>query len=248
MTGPEIGAEAAGRPDLSRRSTAAELMDTETVPFEEFQECLRHLERINICTLAYRPTFAWLDRLVKRRGADVPLSVLDVGYGHGDMLRRIAAWARRRGLAVRLAGVDLNPWSARAAEAATSPGLPVRYHVGDVFDWPDGEPVDVVISSLFAHHLPDRELVRFLRWMDGRARAGWFVNDLHRHALPYGVVRAAAGLLPVNRMVRHDAPLSVARAFTRQDWEGLIARGGLDPERVRVEWFFPFRYGVGAMR
>lgn len=49
--------------DFSRRSTQAELMDTETVSFQEFHQCLRQLEFINICTLAYRPTLQWLKRM-----------------------------------------------------------------------------------------------------------------------------------------------------------------------------------------
>ncbi|GAA0598027.1 methyltransferase domain-containing protein [Caenispirillum bisanense] len=236
---------------LAARATALELMDTEQVPFAEFEECLRHLAAINRWTGAYRPTLRWLDRLVRERGATAaaaPLTVLDVGFGYGDMLRRIAAWARRRGVAVRLIGVDLNPWSAEAAARATPAGLPIRWEVGDVFGWQPQEPVDVVISALFTHHLPDPDLVRFLRWMSRRARCGWFVNDLHRHPLSYHTVRAAARLLPVNRMVRHDAPLSVARAFTRDDWRRLLAEAELPPGRLTVEWRFPFRYGVGWRR
>jgi len=230
---------------LARRSTADELMDTEQVSFDEFRECLRHLERINRASLAYRPTLAWLDGLARRHPGR-PLTILDVGFGHGDMLRRVAAWAARRGVPVRLEGVDLNPWSAQAAREATPPDLPIGYHVGDVFDW--DRPADVVLSALFAHHLRDGDLARFLAWMDARATLGWFVNDLHRHVLPFAVVRAAAGLLPVNRLVRHDAPLSVARAFTRADWRRVLDLSGIDPARVTVEWFFPFRYGVGVRR
>ena len=44
------------RQDFSRRSTATELMDTEPTSFEEFDGYLRDLERINVLTLAYRPT------------------------------------------------------------------------------------------------------------------------------------------------------------------------------------------------
>ena len=51
-----------GAADLSRRSFDPELMDTEQVSFEEFQHCLRDLRRINLCTLAYRPTLTWLGR------------------------------------------------------------------------------------------------------------------------------------------------------------------------------------------
>ncbi len=234
--------------DLGRRSPALELMDTETVPFDEFAECLRHIAAINRVSLAYRPTLDWLDRLVAARAGAGPLTILDVGSGQGDMLRRIAAWARRREVPVRLVGVDLNPWSALAARAATPGDLPIRYETGDVFAWNPDERVDVVISSLFTHHLPDDALVAFLRWMRDAAAVGWFVNDLHRHPLPYHAVRLAARVLPVNRMVKHDAPLSVARAFTRADWRRIVARAGLDPAEVTVEWRFPFRFGVGWRR
>lgn len=231
--------------DLARRSRDLELMDTEEVGFAEFRECLAHLEAINRASLAYRPTLAFLDALARRHPGR-PLAILDIGFGHGDMLRAIHAWAARKGVAVTLDGVDLSPWAAKAAALATPPDAPIRYHEGDVFDWE--RPADVMLSSLFAHHLPDEALIRFLRRMEARARLGWFVNDLHRHAIPYAFVRAAAAILPVNRMVKHDAPLSVARAFTREDWRGLIARSRIDASRVRIDWFFPFRWGVGAMR
>lgn len=233
-------------PDLAARSDALELMDTETVPFAEFDQCLRHLAAINRLTGAYRPTLQWLDRMLAA-GPPLkgPLVILDVGFGYGDMLRRIARWAGARGIPVRLLGIDLNPWSAKAAAAVTPPQLPISFHTGDVFAWDADQPVDVVLSALFTHHLPDPDLVRFLRWMTARARRGWFVNDLHRHAIAHGAVRGAAGVLPVNRLVKHDAPLSVARAFTRADWQRLIAAAGLPPHQVSVRWVFPFRYGVG---
>ena len=235
--------------DLTRRSLASELMDTEVVPFEEFRQCLRHLEIVNRWTFAYRPTFAWLDRIAARIGPlHRPLTILDVGFGHGDMLRRIAAWADRRDLWLDLRGIDLNPWSAHAAKQATPPDCPIRFDTGDVFGLADHQPADIILSSLFTHHLADDDLIRFLRWMTARARIGWFINDLHRHALPYHFIRTLMRLVPANRMVRHDAPVSVARAFTRADWNRLIAEAGLDPARVSVEWYFPFRYGVGFTR
>jgi hypothetical protein len=66
------------RQDFSRRSAATELMDTDPVSFEEFDDYLRDLERINILTLAYRPTLLWLKRAVADFPAGRPISVLDV--------------------------------------------------------------------------------------------------------------------------------------------------------------------------
>ncbi|MGQ9368203.1 methyltransferase domain-containing protein [Azospirillum sp. ST 5-10] len=233
--------------DLPRRRLVPELMDTEPVAYAEFRTCLRHLEAINRATGAYRPTLRWLDRVVARHGRGTPLRVLDAGSGHGDMLRRIHRWAARRGVAVELTGVDLNPWSARAAREAAPDGPAIRYLTADLFALPEDERPDVIVSSLFAHHLDDGQLVAFLRWMEGRARLGWFVNDLHRHAVPLAAVRAAVAVLPVSRLVVHDAPVSVARAFTRDDWTRLLAGAGLGAA-ARVAWFVPFRLCVGRIR
>src|SRR3546814_14335076 len=73
---------------LAERSDAAELMDTEAVPFDAFRECLRHLELTNRASLAYRPTLAWRGRSARRHPGRPP-SILAGGFRHGEMLRRI---------------------------------------------------------------------------------------------------------------------------------------------------------------
>src|SRR5580704_2557172 len=120
--------------DFACRSNLDELMDTEPVDFDEFRACLFDLSRVNRLTLAYRPTLAFLDRLAERglpKGR--PLEVVDVGSGYGDMLRKIDVWAETRGVAVALAGVDLNPWSRRAASEATPAGRPIQWITADAF-------------------------------------------------------------------------------------------------------------------
>jgi SAM-dependent methyltransferase len=174
--------------------------------------------------------------------------MVDVGCGRGDMLRQIWAWGRTRELQLRLIGVDLNPHAVAAAAAATPPEAPIRYIAADAFDLPDDLAADVVLSALFAHHLDDARLVRFLRWMEARARLGWLINDLHRHPLPYAVARAGAPLLRMHAFVRHDAPLSVARAFDRRDWLRLLDAAGLAPPASTVVWRFPFRFAVGRIK
>ncbi|MGI4811573.1 MAG: hypothetical protein ACRYF2_26155, partial [Janthinobacterium lividum] len=114
----------------------------------------------------------------------------------------------------------------------------------DVFDEAPGS-VDVIVSSLFTHHLSDAEVVRFLQWMERTARVGWFVNDLHRHPLAYHGFKALSGVARWHPMVRHDGPVSVSRAFTRRDWTRLLDQAGL---QARVRWHLPFRYCVGRLK
>lgn len=228
---------------LERRSDEPERMDVEEVAPEDLEHALRDLEWLTALGLYHRPVLRWLDRIAAGRAS---LSVLDVASGGGDMLRRIARWGRRRGIALRLEGVDLNPHARRVAERATEAWMPVTYRTADAFALgPDLEP-DIIISSHFAHHLTDDELVAFLRWMEATARLGWFVNDLHRHWLMLLGIRAITGALPFHRFVRSDGPISVRRSLVRADWERALAAAAIPPGRVELRWHMPFRWGLGT--
>lgn len=231
--------------DFSRRSDEAELMDDPSVDLETFRACLADLAKVNAVTLARVPTLDFLGRLRRAGRLDPgrPIEIVDAGSGYGDALAGIAAWAKRRGLAVRLTGVDLNPWSAQIAQAA-HPGV-ARFVTGDVFAH-EGE-TDIVVSSLFTHHLSDDDVVSFLQWMEGHATVGWFVNDLHRHAFPFYGFGLLARLMRWHRFVRHDGPVSIARAFTPADWETLLTRAGLT-DVAQVRWRFPFRLCVERIK
>ncbi len=236
--------------DFACRSTADELMDTEPVSLAELTACLVDLAAVNRMTLAYRPTLRFLDRLAERGGlpAGRPLEVIDVGSGYGDMLRAIDGWAARRGVRVSLTGVDLNPWSRQAATAATEAGRPIRWVTADAFAYQPEAGIDVVVSSLFTHHLPDPLVVRFLSWMEATARRGWFVNDLHRHPVPYHFFLRFARVARLHRFVQHDGPVSIARAFVRSDWERLLAEAGIDRGAVDIRWRVPFRLTVQRLK
>lgn len=229
---------------MNKRSEQSELMDTETVSFQEFQNCLRHLEFINHCTLAYRPTLRWFNEMFQKGQLSPTSSILDVGSGGGDMLRKIAQWGSQQRLNLELKGVDLNPLSKQAAELATPEEMKIHFQTSDIFALDGNNRPDYIISSLFTHHLPDESLVRFLSWMHQHATCGWFINDLHRHRLPYFFIKYMVKIFPFNRLVKHDAPVSVARAFTKNDWKHLLSLAEIPMENVQIKWFFPFRYCV----
>jgi SAM-dependent methyltransferase len=232
-------------PDFAARSTAPELMDADGIAYEDFRACLRDLAVVNTVTLARPPTLAWLKRAT--RGM-TRFTLLDVGYGQGDMLRTILAWSRRQGIEADLIGVDLNPWSEAAAREATPEADGIAYHTADVFAFEPERPIDFVVSSIFTHHLPDDALVRFVAWMEARARRGWFVNDLHRLAFPYYGFALLARLARWHRFVQHDGPVSIARSFRPEDWERAVAGAGLPPDAVEIRRVFPFRLCVGRLK
>jgi 2-polyprenyl-3-methyl-5-hydroxy-6-metoxy-1,4-benzoquinol methylase len=227
---------------LATRSMAEERMDTDCVDYDDYRHCLRDLARVNTVTLTSRPTLAWLARELAGRNS---FSLLDVACGHGDILRRISRWAERKGVAARLEGVDLNPWSTRAAREATPASSRIAYHTGDVFTFqPEGDRFDFIISSQFTHHLTDDEVVTFIRWMEANARRGWFIGDLHRHWFPYYGFGVLAWLARWHPFVLSDGRISIARSFVPDDWRRLIQNTGLTAADVEISWHMPFRLCV----
>jgi SAM-dependent methyltransferase len=220
-------------------------MDDDSVDFATFAGCLKDLAEVNGLTLAYRPTLRFLARLARsgRWPQDRPLKLIDVGSGYGDSLRLIDRWAARRGLKISLAGVDRNPWAAQAAGAATGPDQTIAWVTADVFDYV-GE-TDVIVSSLFTHHLDDEALVRFLSFMDRRARIGWMINDLLRHPVSWGGFSVLARVMRWHPFVRHDGPISIRRAFSPEDWRLYLAEA--DVHGARIEHRFPFRLCVSKL-
>jgi 2-polyprenyl-3-methyl-5-hydroxy-6-metoxy-1,4-benzoquinol methylase len=219
-----------------------ELMDGDC-SYEDFRNCLRSLEQVNRWLLGYRPTIAWLKRLP--RGLRDPVHIVDVGSGGGDLLRRIAGWARRRGIAVQLTGIDLNPHAARAAAESTPKELGIAWVTGDALVFRPERPVDIVVSSLMAHHLEDEEIVALLQWMEATAQLGWFINDLKRSKRSCLMFGWLGGMVEWHRFVLHDGPVSFRRAFREEDWVRLLAAAEVPLDKATVKHWRPGRLCVG---
>ncbi|MEH3100260.1 methyltransferase domain-containing protein [Sphingomonas adhaesiva] len=227
---------------LATRAVAEEWMDADDLPAATYADVVADLARVNRVTLAARPTLAFLRRLTTpgRR-----YRLLDVGYGDGDMLRRIARWGERRGVAFDLVGIDLNPRSEAAARAHTPPDTAIDWRTGD-YAGLAGETWDFIVSSLVAHHMTEAQLVAFLRFMQRHAAIGWLVNDLHRHAFAYRGWPLLAALFRWHPIVRHDGHLSIARSYRPAEWSAILDAAGV--EDARIYRAFPFRLCVERHR
>jgi len=208
--------------NFNRRAQLTELMD-EPCSYAELRECLRDLMSVNRTVFTYRPTLNWLEHFAAQSPGleHQPLHVVDVGSGAGDMLRRIERWARNKN---------------------------IEWVTCDAYSYKPDAKIDLVISSLFTHHLADVEIVEFLRWMEQVAVRGWFVNDLHRGRVPYYAFTLLANTMRWHKFVRHDGPVSVRRSFSAEDWMRYLSEAELDEKCVEVYTQWPGRLCVSRVK
>ena len=225
--------------DLAIRSSQEERMDAADLDGPTYAAVLKDLARVNRWTLTARPVLAFLRQMALGTRS---FSLLDVGFGHGDILRAIDRWARAHGIAAKLVGVDLNPRSAGIAQAATGPAANIDFRTGDYADQTDG--FDFIVSSQVAHHMTSQQLLDFIAHMERAARRGWLISDLHRHRLSHAGYPVLARAMRVHPIVREDGRLSIARSFRPREWAEIVGQAGVAADTVRIRRRFPFRLSV----
>jgi len=225
--------------DTSKRSDQREIMDDFTLEGEMFRDTLDKLETINRTLGGNVVTIAGLRSILKDQPKEREITIIDLGCGHGDILRDIAKFGRKKGYNFKLIGIDANQDAIDYADELSRDYPELTFETVDIFS-DDFKQLhfDVVLCTLFAHHFKNEELEPFLKMLLDKANLGIIVNDLHRHKLAYYLFKLI-GLFIKNRMVREDGLTSILRAFKRKDLEELSKNINA---KASIQWKWAFRY------
>jgi len=216
----------------------SELMDDPSLDKREHQKALAGLARLN--RFGDAPGMIWdeLSGLAKTPGHG-GLSILDIATGSGDVPVQLARIARKAGAILSIHACDISEYAlGEAKQRATKADVEVTtFTLNAVTDQIPRE-YDVVMCSLFMHHLPEEAVVEVLYKMKAAARKMVLVNDLLRNRKTYAMAVGASHLLSRSKVVHVDAALSVCAAFSVPEMDALAERAGLKDAVVR-----PWRFG-----
>jgi len=232
---------------MERRIDAVELLDGPLDDQAGLVGNLRDLGRINRRLGGIGLTAAAIEALAAHRD-DVTL--LDVGTGAADIPLALIARARARGRRLHAVGIDSRP-EVLAAAIRLDPTITIEreleLHVGDgrALTYPD-RSFDIAHASLVLHHLDPAGAIALLAEMRRVARLGVVINDLERTRLGWIGAWLIGHLLTGNRLTRHDAPLSVRRAYRATEMASMLRAAGLVPVRT-VRGAFGQRYAIAAV-
>lgn len=225
--------------NLQLRSYEKELLDRDDIPFVDIERNMRELAFINTWLGGHRISILGLRQLLQGRTS---IHICEIGCGGGDNLLALFKWCRLHHIKVFFTGIDINRECIRVAQNR----LPLKnrcdWVISDFLKVIFDRKPDIIFSSLFCHHFTDEQLATQLQWMKENSKAGFFINDLHRHWLAYHSIRILTQLFSSSYLVKNDAPLSVKRGFTRKEWATIFTKAVIS--NYSIQWRRMFRYLV----
>jgi ubiquinone/menaquinone biosynthesis C-methylase UbiE len=232
--------------DFGKRSYQKELMDELTLEGEDLRRNLEELAFINTYLGGYDVLTDAIDFLHKRKKIDPAaqmLTLLDVGSGGGDTLRFLAKYFRRRKWQGNFIGVDANPFMVNYSRARSAVFPEISFDVCDITK-PEFRKLqaDLAICSLFCHHFEDDALIELFKNLKKISQKAFIINDLERNPLAFYAIKSLTHFFSKSYLVKHDAPLSVRRAFKRAELVQLLEKAGI--KKYRIRWKWAFRYQV----
>ena len=207
--------------NTKQRTDKEEIMDDFSIGGDLLRDTLDKLENINRWLGGNKVTLNGLKTILKNYSKTKEITILDIGCGHGDILRDIAKFGRKYKYNFNLIGIDANPTAIEYANELSVNYPELSFKTEDIFSEDfKNRKVDIIIATLFLHHFKEEELISFLKQSLKQTNIGIVVNDLHRHRLAYYLFLLLSIFIK-NKMIIEDGLTSVLRGFKRKDLEVL---------------------------
>lgn len=225
--------------NLINRSTTVEIMDDLDCKGEVVDQTLHELDFINQWLGGNTVTLQGLYLLLKPIPIAEEITLADVGCGSGEMLRLIAKLVKKSGKRVTLIGIDANPNIIDFAQRHSAKFDNLHFETANIFSEEfKKRKFDIVLCTLFLHHFTENELIGIFHSLKNQAKRGVVINDLHRHLFAYYSIKWLTQLFSKSAMVKFDAPLSVLRAFKKEDLKRILHQAGITNYLLKWKWAF----------
>jgi ubiquinone/menaquinone biosynthesis C-methylase UbiE len=167
------------------------------------------------------------------------LVLVDLACGYGDHGRNLIRLARAHQREITVVAVDVQFQTLQIARAATPSGQKMFFVQADARQLPfRPRSAELVFCSLALHHFAEKDASIVLQEMIRVALLGTACVDLVRSRLAAFCIWLLTTFIMRDPMVRHDARLSVRRAFTHEEMKSLAHRAGwLKLKQARFLWF-----------
>ncbi len=162
-------------------------------------------------------------------------TLLDIGFGGGDIPLALARWASRDGLRLRVTAIDPDERAHEFVESRGLTGHGVDFRAASSRELVDaGERFDIVTSNHLLHHLEADARAELLADSADLAPLSLH-SDIERGRLALAAFNAATKPLDRGSFVHYDGTLSIRRSYTAPELQAVVPAGWIVRRR------FPYR-------
>jgi len=213
-----------------------ELMDLPNQDENALRSDLEHLARLNRTFGGRKAVETIFHKLADKTRNPI---LVDLASGYCDHGRNLIRRAKALQNDITVMAVDMQFQTLQIARSATPAGEKIFFVQADARQLPfRNQGADLVFCSLALHHFAEKDALTVLREMARVGRHGTACVDLARSRLAAFRIWLLTTFIIRDPMVRHDARLSVRRAFTEVEMKSLAHRAGWpNLKQIKFFWF-----------
>jgi 2-polyprenyl-3-methyl-5-hydroxy-6-metoxy-1,4-benzoquinol methylase len=220
---------------LSNRDTdSQELMDNPACDTSELFNTYRQFKVINALISRWRSIYKTNIRpLFPDSGKSY--SLLDIGFGGGDIPIKIAGWAAADGIDLRITAIETDPRAYRFASRLSKPDNVTFLLKSSTQLLESNQRFDVVVSNHLLHHLDQITLPILLSEARQLSRKAVFFSDIERSDIGYLLFSVFSRPVFRSSFITSDGLTSIKRSYTFDELNKVA------PEGWTVHRLFPYR-------
>ena len=227
--------------NTKHRTNDPEIMDDFDLEGDVLKESLDKIAKINQLLGGNKLTLKGVEKLLEKVPNTNLITVVDVGCGNGDMLRKLADFGIENNLNLELIGIDANAFTVNYATDLSRKYSNITFRCQDIFDESFSEmKYDILLCTLTLHHFKNNEIIKLLAFFNANSRIGFVINDLHRSAVAYRLFQLICFVFRLNEMSRKDGLTSILRGFKKDELIAFSEK--LKFKKYSIQWKWAFRY------
>lgn len=219
---------------LSQRDTESrERMDSPDCDPVELRNTYRQFGRVNSLISQWGHIYKSKIRPYLQQNAQH--SLLDIGFGGGDIPIALAQWAAKDGFNLSITAIDPDPRAINFVAELDYPSN-IAFLQCDISELnPSEEKFDFVISNHLIHHLQKKELLNILKQSRALSTTSVIFNDLRRSDWAYLLFNIFSRPIFRSSFITEDGLTSIKRSYTKRELQKVV------PLDWQAKHLFPFR-------
>lgn len=230
------------------RTDEVEEMDDFSIGDIGLEKVLKKLDIINDVLGGNKITSDGIKKLLINQNKSKAIKIIDIGCGSGDMLRRLANFAKKENWNFELVGVDANQYTINYARQISIEYKNISYACLDIFSPQFAElEYDIALCTLTLHHFKDDQIEFLLTMLYKNAQLGIIINDLQRSKLAYRLFQIYCTIFRLDGMSKADGLVSILRGFKRKDLEQFSKKLNLQNDEIHWKWAFRYQWIIPSL-